>query len=92
MPRFTAIERRNRPPESEQAPGRERSAGARRQARLRVRQALGLRSFRLDLDEDRAALACIAAGVLTPEETADHEAVERALAQLVADRILPRDT
>ena len=66
----------------------QRRAASARQRRWRARQACGFRVFRLALDEDRAALAILNAGLLTETELQDHERVERALEILVKKKIL----
>ena len=63
--------------------------GAARQRQMRARRACGQRVFHLTLDEDAAAVAVVDAGLLTEDQTADHGAVETALALLVSKLILP---
>jgi hypothetical protein len=73
----------------EPAKSRRDRTGAQRQARARSRARQGRRIFRLLLDEDAAAEAVIAAGLVTDEQARDHGAVEAALAALIRSRILP---
>ena len=59
-----------------------------RQKRRRVREALGVRSFRVELPEDRVVAAMIAMDLIAEAEALDHQMVERALEIFLRNKIL----
>lgn len=58
---------------------RRRRAAAERQREKRIRDALGLRPYRMALPEDELAVFLIEARLITEQAALDHAEVERAL-------------
>ncbi|HVB16192.1 MAG TPA: hypothetical protein VNF04_06660 [Stellaceae bacterium] len=82
-----AIDGRKSPPEGKQAqPGK--SAGARRQARLRARQRLGLHQYLVELNEDRLVVLLDELRLLRLEDALDDNAVSAALQKMLGRLIL----
>ncbi|HYE70100.1 MAG TPA: hypothetical protein VD932_01080 [Aquabacterium sp.] len=65
--------------------------GASRARLCRQRQKLGLRIYKLELDDAAIEDALIAAGRLSDEDAADHAAKECALEQLLLDVLKRRN-